>query len=74
MAQMGTNPSLIHWYWSFLTNGQQLVRVNNTYSPMVTSSCKDVFALLCSSRSIPAAVFPLHPDTRSSDSPMRLHW
>ncbi|KAF7650222.1 hypothetical protein LDENG_00129180, partial [Lucifuga dentata] len=32
------NPFLIHWYGSFLSNRQQLVRVSNTYSPLVTAS------------------------------------
>ena len=39
MIHMGMNPHLIHWYCSFLTNRQQLVRVNNTYSLTVTTSC-----------------------------------
>ena len=38
MQQLDINPYLIHWYHSFLIRRQQLVRVNNTLSPLVTTS------------------------------------
>lgn len=38
MQQLDINPYLIHWYHSFLIRRQQLVRINKTLFPVVTTS------------------------------------